>query len=27
LGHITVLARGGQGRAVVQVAAVCAGGR
>ena len=27
LGHITVLARGGEGRAVVQVAAVCAGGR
>ena len=26
-GHITVSARGGEGRAVVQVAAVCAGGR
>ena len=25
--HITVMARGGRGRAVVQVAAVCAGGR
>jgi len=27
LGHITVVARGGGGKAVVQVAAVCAGGR
>ena len=27
LDHITVTARGGAGRAVVQVAAVCAGGR
>jgi hypothetical protein len=27
LGHITVLARGGEGLAVLQVAAVCAGGR
>jgi len=27
LGHITVAARGGGGRAVVQLAAVCAGGR
>ena len=26
-GHLTVSARGGEGRAVVQVAAVCAGGR